>query len=253
MHDDLASSFGPDTMPIDEDGWWARERRHFLVETVARQAQTGRHLDVGCGRGTVPAGLAETGRTTVALDAHYFADWKATDGVLYVVASADQLPFRQSVFESTSAFDLIEHFDDDGPVLTELRRVTTDDGVALITVPAFAALWGTHDERVGHRRRYVRRSLSQRLSYTGFRTAWASYFFSFLVPPAWALRRHPTRIKADRGRLAQALDPIVSMLCAAERRLLRIVRLPIGTSLLAVARPVGPANSDARLPTTQSV
>jgi SAM-dependent methyltransferase len=238
MNERAAPDSGPETMPIEEDGWWAHARRRLLVEEINRHVPAhAQHLDVGCGRATVAAALAEAGRHVVAVDAHQFTDWQGLNRVRFVLASADRLPFRDGAFASTSAFDVIEHLDDDAAALAEVRRVTTNRGSAWVTVPAFSALWGTHDERVGHRRRYTRSSLATRLRSSGLTPVWSTYFFSFLVPPAWIFRRQPSRVTADRGRFASLATPLIEALCAAERRIVRYRRLPWGTSLLTVAHP----------------
>jgi SAM-dependent methyltransferase len=239
------SAAGPRTITTAENGWWETARLRLLVETVVSRTTPGIHMDVGCGRGTIAAAIAACQRPVVAVDAHLFPEWRDVAGVSFVVASADQLPFRDGAFTSTSAFDVIEHLPDDATALTELNRVTAPKGTTVVSVPAFEVLWSVHDENVGHHRRYDRTTLSARLAAVGYRVRWSSYFFTFLVPPAWLFRRRAVRSELPYGRFAMLSAPVVSLLCSVERFAVRRRRLPFGTSLVAVSDRQRPGAPDA--------
>jgi SAM-dependent methyltransferase len=50
-------------------------------------------------------------------------------------SSGERLPFRDRAFESVISFEVIEHLQDDGGFLAELRRVTRPGGVVAISTP----------------------------------------------------------------------------------------------------------------------
>ena len=60
-----------------------------------------------------------------------------------------------------TAFDVLEHIDEDYLVAAEIARVLRPGGTALIAVPCDMALWSAHDEPVGHVRRYSRVGLTE--------------------------------------------------------------------------------------------
>ncbi len=64
------------------------------------------------------------------------------------------LPFDDGSFDLVTAFDVIEHVEDDQLVFAELTRVLKPDGCLIISVPLHPALWTTFDDHVGHARRY---------------------------------------------------------------------------------------------------
>jgi len=78
-------------------------------------------LDVGCGSGEISAAV---NAATVDVDKKHRPD---------VVASLLYLPFRDGCFETVSAFEVIEHVEDDELAIRELKRVSRDKVV--LTVP----------------------------------------------------------------------------------------------------------------------
>ena len=231
---------GPSTMTTDESDWWERERRNLLIEVM--RAPFAAHVDVGCGRGGIAAELADRGSFVVAVDMHPYDEWRRHPNVAFVQADVDRLPFRAGAFDQLSVLDVIEHVADDHAVLSELRRVSTDAGRLVVTVPADPRLWSTHDEAVGHHRRYDVKTLEARTRQAGFAPRRTSHFFSWLYPPAWLLRnRRQAVARAEGGRIGTWS---AKLLGSIERRWLLRFRLPFGTSLLLVAeaaeRPAPP-------------
>ena len=72
-------------------------------------------------------------------------------------APIEHLPYEDGRFDLLFATDVIEHLPDDGPALTELRRVAAPGAPLIITVPAYSWLWSQHDTSWHHYRRYTRR------------------------------------------------------------------------------------------------
>ena len=89
-------------------------------------------------------------------------------GAAALVGSVSSLPFPDSTFPLASAFDIVEHVDDDDAALGELSRVTAAGGVLLLAVPLHPESWTAFDDFVGHRRRYRPAELLARLRNHGF-------------------------------------------------------------------------------------
>ncbi len=64
------------------------------------------------------------------------------------------LPYHQDSFDLVTAFDVIEHVEDDRQVFDELTRVLKPGGRLIFSVPLHPGYWTTFDDYVGHARRY---------------------------------------------------------------------------------------------------
>jgi SAM-dependent methyltransferase len=234
---DSAAGFsaGPATLGTESSSWWDRNRMAFLCEQL-RGALPGPNLDVGCGRGTIASALAQPGVLSVACDIHAYPEWAAPGPVRFVVASADRLPFRAGAFGNASALDVLEHFADDQHVAGELRRIVAPGGKVVVTVPAFQQLWSEHDEAVGHFRRYDVATLTAALAAAGLRIQRRTYFFAWLALAGLLLRSRRGSIGDGSASAAGGLiGRVADVLGRVERRWLRGHRLPVGTSLFAIA------------------
>lgn len=84
------------------------------------------------------------------------------------VGTAAELPFADGEFDLVCAMDVVEHAEDDEPVLAELARVTRPGGAFLLAVPLHASRWTPFDDFVGHRERYEPETLTRKLERHGF-------------------------------------------------------------------------------------
>jgi dolichyl-phosphate beta-glucosyltransferase len=146
---------------VERDHWWFRAKRALIGDQLERfGAGDGSLLDVGCGTGGLLESMhdhrlvigAEVDGRALTLAAG------ALSQVRLVQASADALPVRRGAVGVVTALDVVEHLDDDVAALRELGRAAAG-GLVVVAVPAYAWAWSAHDVRLGHRRRYTRRSL----------------------------------------------------------------------------------------------
>lgn len=230
---------------LEENHWWFHGKRLLLRALLAQvgQREGRRMLDIGCGTGGVLKVLAGRG-TIVGIDlddlALAFCREKGLDDVAR--ASALQLPFASGCFDVCVMMDVLEHVDEEGALLAEVRRVLRPGGAVIVSVPAFALLWSQHDVTFEHRRRYRRGQLEARLREAGLRVEWSSYTNFFVFPPTFvwrALRRWggvaPDR-RTDFFTLPRLLNQALIATYRCEAALLRHIPLPFGVSVACVAR-----------------
>jgi len=224
--------------------WWYVARRNLVADALGGRLPVGtRAVDVGTGTGEFCDTLTALGATSV-LGTELNPDALATATAAHrpvVRALAESLPVPDGSVDVLTSLDVVEHLDDDLAALREYRRVCAPGARVVLTVPAYASLWSEHDERAAHRRRYRRAQLCDVARAAGFTVERATYCFSFLVPPAWAVRRTPLgRVLPDTDEEASStgglLDRVLAGLAALERRWLRRRTLPFGLSILVVAR-----------------
>ncbi len=159
-------------------------------------------------------------------------------------------PFAKQ-FDIIGLFDVLEHLPDDMKVLRDLYTMLARDGVLLLTVPAHKSLWSYFDERSHHYRRYELAELEGELISAGYKVEYISHYMASIFPLVWLGRRFyslkckrragDANLKHDRVLTELKVVPIVNNLLALwlgqEARLIaRRHRLPIGTSILAIAR-----------------
>ncbi len=234
---------------VEDDSFWFSHRNGVIVDALARAAPPGWLLDVGGGNGAVAAALVRAGHEVALLE-------PGADGVAAALArglgpilqaTLDDAGLVPGSVPAAGLFDVLEHMEDDVAFLARLRDALGGGGRLYVTVPAFGWLWSHADEHAGHFRRYTPRSLEAALVAAGFRVERTSCFFSFLVPPILVGRTlrdrlRPSRPAADDGgdhRPPRWLRPPVAAASAGERAwLARGGALPVGSSVLAVARRV---------------
>ena len=244
VYDELAA--------VERTHWWFQGRRRILADVLRRRLGTGRAgdgsiVDVGCGTGEMLDMVSEFGPVT-GLDASPIAvgycRQRFGDTVdVRLGRIPEDVPDGVGV---VTAFDVVEHLEDDDKALRGICDRLAPGGVFVCTVPAFPFLWSGHDEVHHHYRRYTRAVLRQRLEEAGFAVERLTYFNTLLFPAAAAVRLlHrfvPGAPSSDASAPAGPVNRVLLQLFAAERFLLRRTDLPFGVSLLAVChRPAAPA------------
>jgi SAM-dependent methyltransferase len=200
-------------------------------------------LDVGCATGGMMRVLRGQGRFT-GLDASPIAASMARErsGNEVVHGDATAMPFPDASFDGVMALDVLEHIDDDRAAVAEIRRVLKPGGALIATVPCHPILYSRHDRALQHVRRYTRPQFVGLLTVGGFRPERIVWTNSLLFPLA-ASARLASRLMhglesrdSDAGVKVGPLNPLFVKLFEAERRISGKVGLPVGLSLLVVAR-----------------
>lgn len=104
-----------------------------------------RVLDVGCGPGTITAGLARlvAPGEVVGVDtspAVLTEAAEAAPGVRFVLADAHELPFADGELDVVHAHQVLQHLPDPVAALREMRRVTRPGGLVAVRDADYAAM-----------------------------------------------------------------------------------------------------------------
>lgn len=131
------------------------------------------YLDIGCGATayTVIEAARQYNLTSFGLDISLEAMLKAqkiseklnlSDKTAYIVASAQNLPFKNNSFDYVSAVSVLEHLDDDHTTVQKISQILKPKSHIFLCVPNnylsfWFFLWPFYyynDIRIGHKRHY---------------------------------------------------------------------------------------------------
>jgi len=247
---------------VDKHHWWFQARRNIVSSLLRAKwpqpANSLEILDIGTGTGGMVPILASWGhltatepdRETLALTQERFES--LGECATFKQGGWEELELSENHFDLVTAFDVLEHCQDDREALRKWRTWLRDDGTLLLTVPAFPSLWGLNDEISHHYRRYTRTTLLQVLAETDFAVSKISYINSLMFVPVWISRNIKDRIQrwfskektpmpSDFDVPIAPVNLVLEKLFSWESGLLNHVDLPWGTSLLVVAQRKQPS------------
>jgi SAM-dependent methyltransferase len=218
--------------------WWWRAREALLLQTLRNLHEEGpplRLLDVGCGSGLFFDRLSEFGEVAgVEADPTLARADPRFSPKIQIGDFASVRP--PGTYDWVLMLDVLEHMRNPEQALRNAFAVVESSGRVVVTVPAFPLLWTSHDVINRHVTRYTRGSLRGLVEQAGGRVDRLQYFFHWLFPGKLAVRL----IESLRGPSGpeQVPPPFVNRclywLSRVEQSLLGGVRLPFGTSLLAI-------------------
>lgn len=234
------------TARAERDHFWFRGFRRFIRPLLAQAcpSRSMQILDCGCGTGHNLQLLRQYGRAA-GIDLTWSGlTYARGRGERQVArASAACLPFRSAQFDLVTSFDVLYALDDaaEKAALDEMFRVLRPAGHLIVNVAALKALVGNHSILDREVRRYDRRDLLERLDRAGFEVARITYTNFTTLPIVAGIRLAQRFIglkESDREISVPpaAVNTLLSVALAIEAAALRVVNMPLGSSLLALAR-----------------
>lgn len=251
---------------LEDHHFWHAHRREVLEAELRRliggAAESTPIIELGCGIGTVATHLNGAGFRVDYSEIHAVGlELARRRAEARIGPDLDRRfeprditrPLEPLTQSGVLLLDVIEHLPDDVGALRNVRAALPDgkDAFVVVTVPAFNFLWSPWDDMEKHKRRYNPRSLERALETAGFRVERKKFFFLPLFAPA-LLVKIGRSLKArftgpsdripdidemvefrDRGLVNSLLTQALSL----EKPLVRMGGAPVGTSLLAIARP----------------
>jgi SAM-dependent methyltransferase len=223
---------------LGETHWWFTGTRDILFSSISLSQLNGKNiLDAGCGSGLMMKRFSDAGKV-YGVDKSFEALSHCSGLGFRRLCQGDtlHLPFKSGSFDLIVAADLLEHCDDDEQALKEFHRVNSAGGRLLVSVPAYNALWSSHDISLHHKRRYAKAELIIKALRCGYIVERATYFNTVLFPAVALVRL--TAGKWSKNRRIQyhenlrLLNDLLLGILNTERRLLQKMNFPFGLSLL---------------------
>lgn len=235
---------------FEDTYWWFVGRRHLVRSLIERFAcdEPRLILDAGCGTGgtlTHLRGLGELWGCDVAEEALKSCRARGFENIRR--SPVETLAFADERFDVVVSCDVIEHVEADARAMGEMVRILRPGGILVLTVPAHRWLWSAHDEALDHYRRYETGELRNLIEAAGLQLELYSKAVAISMPAILAAvaYRRLARLFSAKGekaeqtalfRLPRPLNRILIWMLDVETWLMRYISLPIGASLVAVAR-----------------
>jgi SAM-dependent methyltransferase len=213
------------------NAWLGRRLRPNLGQRV---------LEIGAGIGTITREIAPGRERVIALEAdpfyvqrlrNLFRDSQVVQPVHAPVEQTDWGALARERLDTVMLSNVLEHIEDDAAAVRRFQSVLPEGGRLVILVPALPALYGAIDEAIGHYRRYTPETLKRVIEANGFRLETLEWL-NLLGIPGWFLNSRVLRRRSVPGFQVRLYDRLAPLLARLESTL----NLPVGMSLLAVAR-----------------
>jgi SAM-dependent methyltransferase len=236
------------TSEAEASHFWFKGFRKFVtpvMHDVAAGRAGLRLIDCGCGTGYNLALLQPHGRTFgFDLTPGGVARARHT-GHPVSVADIAHIPFASGSFDIATSFDVLQCVPHDVESVREMARILKPGGAIVLTLAAFDALRGDHNIYWNECRRYTPARARQLVESAGLRPERVSFMFGSIFPmfaAARLLQRVTLPLRgAPRGDLdikvpAAPINALLTRVVETEARIARTMPMPIGSSLLVVAR-----------------
>jgi SAM-dependent methyltransferase len=231
-----------------EKHWWWRARADLIVETLRRLTPPqgfSRILDVGCGDGLFFPPLREFGEVEgVEPDPDLISPTNPNRSRIY------NCPFDERFqpgkpYSLVLMLDVLEHLQDATSALRHAASLLESDGMLLLTVPAFMTFWTQHDALNMHYTRYTKSRLRKVSAEAGLQLVEERYIYHWTCLPKIALRLYEWLVR-PQPKPAQVPSPWINRALywasRVEQKTLSQLSMPVGSSLLAVAKHCGRTN-----------
>jgi 2-polyprenyl-3-methyl-5-hydroxy-6-metoxy-1,4-benzoquinol methylase len=169
----------------EENHFWFIARKEFIYKKMNKYILKDKNIiEIGAGTGNISRYLKNNGYKNISVGEMHINGLKyaKTYGIedCYQFNLLD-IPFKDE-FDVVCMFDVLEHIEDDILALKNIHKSLRLDGYIVITVPSHMRLWNRDDTILGHKRRYTKNELKNKLLKNGFEIIDSRYFFMSIIP-----------------------------------------------------------------------
>lgn len=206
-----------------------------------------RILDCGCGTGSNLDMLRPFGKPVGFDLTRIGTEFARAHGHRVAQASIGEIPFRSGSFDLATSFDVFQVLPDavERAAIAEMWRVVKPGGRILLHVAALDILYGGHSALSQETRRYTPSRLRALVESAGFTIERLTFdhftLLPFMLPVRLWYRLNATDgvIQGSESEIAVPIAPVnaaLTALVSLEAIALRAVNMPIGPSLMCLAR-----------------
>jgi len=188
-----------------------QRRRTGTIKKLLNAGNNDVILDVGCGSGVQIRALGlERPTLIIGMDVNrnalLYAKKKEISQSEFIIADAQQLPFKDGTIDKIICAEIIEHLNNPEQLIAESQRVLREDGSIVITTPNENSVWGLYEflwDAFGRGRNYGETHLrffsvrDLETYFKSFRTR--SVVTLFFVSPFFALSNNHTLVRWSKA------------------------------------------------------
>lgn len=227
--------------------WWIRSKYNIILhlmrvycrKNIALKNKQLKILDIGSGPGNMLHLLKNFGQVYGNDTSREAVNFCTRHGFKMIEGNLDEEGIHtEQKFDLITMIDVLEHLENDTDSLNKIKRMMNIGAQIIITVPAYQFLWGTHDTKYGHKRRYTLGELRAKLRRAGFKINKISYIQPLFLLPllAYRLIKKATQNKADDFvRIPGFLNSLLLKILESEKYYLRFFNFYFGPTIVAIA------------------
>jgi hypothetical protein len=127
-----------------------QRRRTLTIKKLLGATDNDVILDIGCGSGVQIRALGLKSPTLIIgmdvnRNALLYAKNKGITPCEFIIADAQQLPFKELTVNKIICAEIIEHLNNPEQLITESQRVLKEEGVIVISTPNERSIWGMYE------------------------------------------------------------------------------------------------------------
>ena len=127
-----------------------QRRRTSTIKTLLNANKEDIILDIGCGSGVQIRALGlTTPHLIIGMDVNrkalQYAKSKNLPNTEFIIADAEQLPFKENTFSKIICAEIIEHLHHPEKMIAESERILNEEGTIVISTPNERSIWGAYE------------------------------------------------------------------------------------------------------------
>jgi 2-polyprenyl-3-methyl-5-hydroxy-6-metoxy-1,4-benzoquinol methylase len=233
----------------ENNHFWFITRKEFILQNFKKYIPKDKKIiEIGAGTGNVSRYLKEHTYNKISVGEMHLNGLKYAQS--YGIEEYYQFdlldsPF-QNEFDVVCLFDVLEHIEDDNLALSNIYQMLKPRGEIILTVPSHQWLWNRDDAIAGHKIRYTKKELVERLEANGFEIVTKRYFFISILPLLYLRtvlnRDNGSKVKEEEYKqditINKSINMMLLFLSRIENKINRFLPNLIGGSLFIIARKV---------------
>ena len=158
----------PIPLELNLNWWWYKLKNSYLNYLLNKNSnfkEMPKILEIGPGMGNNLRILEKYGKVSVIeIEEHFIKQLIQNQQIASnkIFRTFDDI--ENSKFEIIVALDVLEHVEDTKLFLENINKVLKDNGLLIISVPAYESLWSNHDVNLKHIKRYNWKLIHEEIS-----------------------------------------------------------------------------------------